>query len=168
MKAAVAGDSNNSILFIPGADDSINYMDIREGKSNLLLPKQLSKGMVMACEGHINSYCWRSYLLSLVGLGAFESGHVARIDCRTHSIVEEARISSEPCFGNHRCSSLVIAFTTNEEFTTYACGGISSTITIGKCSLSEKSCISVPTPGILSLSIRCDSKLLVSGGKDGK
>ncbi|KAK8806095.1 hypothetical protein WA171_007180, partial [Blastocystis sp. BT1] len=149
LKATVAHDSRNTILFVPGKDDSIDFVDLREGKSNHLLPKQLSKGMVMACEGHINSYC----------LGAFESGHIARIDSRNNSIIEETRISSEP----------LIAFTTNEEFTTYACGGISNKITIGNCSsLAENSCISLPTSGILSLAIRCDSRLLASGGKDGK
>ena len=97
MKATVAHDSSNTILFVPGKDDSINFVDLREGISNLLLPKQFSKGMVMACEGCINSYCKMSCLFSTIGLGAFESGHIARIDCRNHSIIEETRISSEPC-----------------------------------------------------------------------
>ena len=107
--------------------------------------------------------------ISIIGLGAFESGHIARIDSRNNSIIEETRISSEPCIFCRGCYFLVIAFTTNEEFTTYACGGISNKITIGNCSsLAENSCISLPTSGILSLAIRCDSRLLASGGKDGK
>lgn len=57
MKATITHDSDKNILFVPGNDDSINFVDLRDGRKNLLLSKQVSKGMVMACEGFVNSYC---------------------------------------------------------------------------------------------------------------
>ena len=97
LKATIARDSNDNVLFVPCENDSIGIVDLREGKTQLFLPTQQTKGMVMANEGSIHTSCILLFLNSYVGVAAFESGHIARIDARTRSILEECKISSDPC-----------------------------------------------------------------------
>ena len=97
LKATIARDSNNNVLFVPCENDSIGIIDLREGQTQLFLPTQQTKGMVMANEGGIHTSCIFIFLNSCVGIAAFESGHIARIDARMRSIVEECKITSDPC-----------------------------------------------------------------------
>lgn len=78
---------------------------------------------------------------------------------------------SFPCF-QHQVwlaleeSLVVIAFSANRELTQFVAGTISDVLSVGSREGVES--MKIPSEGILSLSYRCDSKLVASGGKDRK
>ena len=61
---------------------------------------------------------------------------------------------------------VVIAFSANREMTQFVAGTISDVISVGSRDSVES--MQIPSEGVLSLSYRCDSKLVASGGKDRK
>lgn len=111
-----------------------------------------------------------SFIHLQLGMAAFESGHVVRIDSRMRNISEEFKITSDPCKWNYlKFWILVISFATDPNAHFYASGGLSNEIIVGEwMDVATRRSIHLPNEGILSLSIRNDSKLLAAGGKDGK
>lgn len=65
-----------------------------------------------------------------------------------------------------KSSLVVIAFSANQEMSQFVAGTIADVISVGSREGVES--MKVPSEGILSLSYRCDSKLVASGGKDRK
>ena len=57
LKATIARDSDNNVLFVPYENDSIGMIDLREGQTHLFLPAQQTRGMIMANEGSIHTTC---------------------------------------------------------------------------------------------------------------